>query len=152
MPAKWESDVKLSAHFDLSEFTISQTAARLGIDNTPPPDVVERLKHTAQGLEGIRILLGVPIIISSGYRSPALNAAVGGSKTSQHMTGEAVDFTAPGFGSPRHVMDRILDAGIGFDQCILEFPPNGWVHMSFVPSGARRQALLIDGGGTRVFA
>ena len=81
---------KISSHFDLSEFTTSQTAARRSIDNTPPPDVIERLKHTAQWLEGVRTLLGVPIIISSGYRSPALNKAVGGAKP------EMIGFVMPG--------------------------------------------------------
>jgi zinc D-Ala-D-Ala carboxypeptidase len=142
--------MKLSPHFDMAEFTTSQTASRLGIDNDPPLDVVANLKRTAQGLEGVRVLLGVPIMISSGYRSPALNKAVGGSKNSQHMTGEAVDFTAPGFGPPREVINRMVEAGIGFDQLILEFPPSGWVHVSFVAGGGgRRQALLIDRTGTR---
>jgi zinc D-Ala-D-Ala carboxypeptidase len=139
--------MKLSPHFTLDEFTVSQTAARRGIDNRPPLEVIENLKRVALGLEGIRILLGVPIIISSGYRSPALNKAVGGAKTSQHVTGEAVDFTAPGFGSPRHVVDRIVDAGIEFDQCIVEF--DSWVHCSFVKNSARRMALIIDRDGTR---
>lgn len=144
--------MKLSPHFDLAEFTDSQTAAREGIDNTPPPDVIDNLKRTAQGLEAIRILLGVPILISSGYRSLELNRRIGSKDTSQHRTGEAVDFKAPGFGSPRHVADRIIDAGIAYDQCILEFPTStggGWVHCSFVAVGARRQALLIDRSGTR---
>ena len=144
--------MKLSPHFDLAEFTASQEAARRGIDNTPPPEVLDNLRRTAVGLEGIRILLGVPIIISSGYRSLELNRALGSKDTSQHRTGQAVDFTAPGFGGPRHVADRIIDAGIGYDQIILEYPTSpsgGWVHCSFVPEGARRQALLIDGSGTR---
>jgi hypothetical protein len=141
--------MRVSPHFELSEFTVSQTAARLGIDNTPPPEVLDNIKRTAQWLEGVRILLGVPIIISSGYRSPELNKAVSGSKTSQHMTGQAVDFTAPGFGSPRHVIDRIIDAGMQFDQLILEFPPNGWVHASVTATGGRQQALLIDKNGTQ---
>lgn len=139
--------MRLSPHFTLEELTFSQTAARRGIDNTPTPEVLENLKRTALGLEGIRILLGVPIIVSSGYRSPALNAAVGGSKSSQHMTGEAADFTAPGFGSPRAVVDRMTDAHIEYDQCIVEF--GRWVHVSFVKSNARRQALIIDENGTR---
>lgn len=143
--------MRLTTHFDLSEFTGSQTAARKGINNTPPPEIIPALEYTAQGLEGVRILLGVPIIISSGYRSPALNKAVGGAKNSQHVLGQAVDFTAPGFGTPRAVMDRIVDSGMVFDQCILEFPPNGWVHMSFVHGGGRHHALVIDKDGTRPF-
>jgi zinc D-Ala-D-Ala carboxypeptidase len=143
-----ETVSKLSTHFDLSEFIVSQTAARLGLDNTPPPDVLENLKRVAQWLEGVRILLGVPILISSGYRSPEVNKAVGGAKSSQHLTGNAVDFTAPAFGSPRHVIDRIIDAGMIYDQLILEYPPNGWVHVSVIEHGGRQQALLIDSNGT----
>ena len=139
---------KISTHFDLSEFVVSQTASRLGIDNSPPASVFANLARVAQWLEGVRILLGVPINISSGYRCPALNKAVGGSKTSQHMTGEAVDFIAPAFGSPRHVIDRIIDTGMTYDQLILEFPPTGWVHVSIVERNSRQQALLIDTNGT----
>lgn len=143
--------MRLSAHFTLAEFTVSQTASRLGIDNTPTPEALENLKLVAQGLEGVRILLGVPIVISSGYRCLALNRAIGSKDSSQHVKGEAVDFEAPGYGSPRNVMDRIIDSGMDFDQCILEYPPDGWVHMSFVRSGSRHQALVIDRDGTRPF-
>jgi hypothetical protein len=139
---------KLSPHFDLSEFVVSQTASRLGIENYPPEYAIENLKRVAQWLEGVRILLGVPIIISSGYRCLELNNAVGGSPKSQHVLGQAVDFTAPGFGGPRHVIDRIIDAGMNYDQLILEFPPNGWVHASIIEHGGRKQALLIDKNGT----
>lgn len=143
----------LSAHFTLDEFTVSQTASRLGLDNTPPADVLERLKHTALGLEGVRILLGVPIIVTSGYRSPEVNKATGGSKTSQHMTGEAADFVAPAYGRPSTVMARIIESGIDYDQCILEFaskPNGGWVHISFAASN-RHHALVIDHDGTRPY-
>ena len=140
--------MKLSPHFDLAEFTTSQTASRLGIDNTPPAYALENLKRVAQWLEGVRILLGVPIIISSGFRCLELNRAVGSRDSSQHVLGQAVDFTAPGFGSPRHVIDRIIDAGMMFDQLILEFPPSGWIHASVIDHGGRKQALLIDRDGT----
>jgi zinc D-Ala-D-Ala carboxypeptidase len=139
--------MNLSAHFTLAEFTDSQTAARQGIDNTPPADVVERLKRTAQGLEAVRVRLGcAPIVISSGYRSPALNAAIGGSKNSQHMTGEAADFTCPRFGSPTEVAAALKDSGIEYDQLILEF--GRWVHISFSDK-PRHHALVIDRNGTR---
>ena len=95
-------------------------------------------------------MLGKPITISSGYRSPKLNKAVGGSTNSKHVTGQAVDFICPAFGSPEEVMRAIIKAGISFDQCILEFPPNGWVHMSFTEN-PRKQALIIDTKGTRAF-
>lgn len=143
--------MKLSAHFDLAEFTVSQTASRLGIDNAPTPEALENLKLVAQALEEIRTLLGVPIIVSSGYRCLELNRAIGSKDSSQHVRGQAVDFTAPGYGSPRNVLDRILDSGIDYDQAILEHPPNGWIHMSFVRSGSRHQALVIDKDGTRPF-
>ncbi|MGL4648755.1 MAG: D-Ala-D-Ala carboxypeptidase family metallohydrolase [Caldilineaceae bacterium] len=138
----------LSPHFTLEEMTFSQTAARRGIDNTPTPEALEALKLTAQGLEAVRIRLGgAPILVSSGYRSPELNAAIGGSRNSQHMRGEAADFTAPGFGTPRMIVDALADSGVAYDQLILEF--GRWAHISFVKTGARRHALVIDGTGTR---
>jgi zinc D-Ala-D-Ala carboxypeptidase len=139
--------VNLSPHFTLAEFTHSQTAARLGLDNDPPIEIVAALKRTAQGLEAVRVRLGgVPIIISSGYRSPAVNRAVGGSERSQHMRGEAADFTAPRFGTPRQIVDALADSDVPFDQCILEH--NAWCHISFSDK-PRRQALIIDRTGTR---
>jgi len=137
----------LSPHFTLSEMTISQTAARLGLDNTPPPDVLAALRRTALGLEGVRVRLGgAPIIVSSGYRAPEVNRAVGGSPRSQHMTGQAVDFTAPRFGTPRQIVDALVDADIGYDQLILEF--DRWVHISWADQ-PRHHALIIDRTGTR---
>jgi zinc D-Ala-D-Ala carboxypeptidase len=137
----------LSPHFTLDEFTASQTADRLGLDNDPTPAVMESLKHTAMGLEGVRMRLGgAPILISSGYRAPAVNAAVGGSLTSQHMTGQAVDFICPRFGTPRQIVDALAESDVPYDQLILEF--GRWVHISFSDK-ARRQALIIDRTGTR---
>jgi hypothetical protein len=141
--------MNLSPHFTLEELTASETAARRGIDNTPPQAVIARLRHTAMGLEAVRIRLGAPVIISSGYRSPELNLAVGGSTNSDHMTGDAVDFICPGFGAPSTIVSALKDAGIEFDQLIEEF--GRWVHMSF---GLRRrgQVLRIDSQGTRPWA
>lgn len=137
----------LSPHFSLAEMTVSQEAARRGIDNTPPPAVIDALKKTAQGLEAVRVRLGcAPIIVSSGYRSGALNAAIGGAKYSQHMTGQAADFLCPGFGSPVEVAAALRDSGIEYDQLILEF--GRWVHISFAPN-PRHMALIIDRAGTR---
>jgi len=142
--------MKLSTHFSLAEFTTSQTAARRGIDNTPPPDVMAALHRTALGLEMVRALIQVPIQITSGYRSPALNKAVGGSARSQHTRGEAADIVAPGFGTPAELVRAIVaHPEIPFDQCILEF--GSWCHISFTDK-PRRQALIIDRTGTRVFA
>jgi hypothetical protein len=135
----------LSAHFSLEELVATQ---QRGIDNAPPPEIVERLKHSALGMEAVRVRLSVPIIVSSGYRCPALNAAVGGRKDSQHLTGDAVDFIAPGFGGPTTVVCALKDSGILFDQLIVEF--NRWVHISF-SEFRRHEVLAIDAHGTRPF-
>lgn len=139
----------LSPHFSLAEFTASDTAARRGIDNTPPPQVMAALSRTAQGLEAVRRLLGSPIIISSGYRSPVLNVLVGGQPSSQHCLGQAVDFICPRAGPPAALVVRIVASDIPFDQVILEY--GRWVHMS-ITDAPRRQALAIDASGTRPFA
>lgn len=140
----------LSTNFTLDEFTNSQTAERNGIDNTPPDNMLPTLRQTAYGLELVRTLLNnKPILISSGYRSPALNAAAGGAKGSQHLLGEACDFTCPSYGTPEQVVRAIVASSIPFDQVIHEF--GRWVHISF-GSRNRRQALTIDKMGTRPFA
>ena len=139
----------LSPNFSLTEFTDSQTAARMGIDNDPPVELVPTLKATARCMEDVRDLLGgKPVLISSAYRSPELNAAIKGSKNSQHMTGEAVDFICPKFGTPEQIAQAIKDSPLLFDQCILEF--YRWVHISFSARN-RRQTLIIDRNGTRSF-
>ena len=142
--------MQLSPNFTLDEFTFSQTAGRDNIDNTPTPDVLKRLTNTAQQMELVRVLLMQPINISSGYRSPALNKAVGGAAKSQHLSGEAVDFTAPKFGTPRQIVEKIKSSNIQYDQIIHEF--DRWVHISFSEVANRKQALVIDTNGTRAFA
>ncbi|OWY35310.1 D-Ala-D-Ala carboxypeptidase family metallohydrolase [Herbaspirillum aquaticum] len=132
---------KLTDHFSLSEMTVSETAARKGIDNTPSPAIIKNLTRTAQLLERVRVLLGSkPILVSSGYRSPALNAAVGGSKTSAHMQGLAADFICPGFGTPLAICQRLDSLGVEFDQLIQE---GAWVHIGLAAEGIkpRRQVL-----------
>lgn len=140
--------MNLSPHFTLDEFTVSETAARRGIDNTPPPDVLERLKHTAQGLEAVRTRLGAPLTITSGFRCMAVNRALGSNDTSDHVTGDAADFICPRFGSPGTIVSALVDAGIPFDQLIHEF--GRWVHISFAPR-MRGQVLTIDRNGTRAW-
>jgi len=100
------------------------------IDNTPSPEMIETLRQTAQQMDRVRILLGKPIRVNSGYRSPALNAAVGGSPTSAHMSGYAVDFVCPGSGTPLQICQKIIASDIRFDQLIQE---GTWVHISFDP-------------------
>ena len=139
----------LSANFTVDEFTASQTAAREGIDNDLPIELIPAAKRTAYGLEMVRTLLGdKPILISSGYRSAALNAAVRGSQGSQHLVAEAVDFTCPAFGTPAQIVATLVKSQLYYDQCILEF--GRWVHISFNERN-RKQALIIDRTGTREY-
>jgi zinc D-Ala-D-Ala carboxypeptidase len=139
--------IMLSPHFTLAEFTDSQTAARLGIDNTPPADILPALYRTAQGMEAVRVRLGgAPVLISSGYRCIELNRALGSKDTSQHVRGEACDFTAPRFGDPMEVVVALKDSGVEYDQLIIEF--RRWVHISF-GANPRHHVLQIDRDGTR---
>lgn len=143
--------MNLSNHFTLDEFTVSQTAARRGLDNTPTPEALAALHRTALGLEMVRAMVQAPIIITSGYRSPAVNHAVGGARTSQHTKGEAADIIAPSYGTPEDLVRAIVHhPEMQFDQCILEF--GGWCHISFCSSSPRREALVIDRHGVRAFA
>jgi hypothetical protein len=125
----------------LEEFSFSETAARLGLDNTPIPTVITNLDLVAAVMERIRTLLGDrPIVVRSGYRSVAVNKAVGGVATSAHCHGLACDFVCPTFGTPAEVALVILKSGIEYDQLILEY---GWVHVGLAQEGSlsRREAL-----------
>lgn len=142
---------QLTPHFTLEEFTASQTAARMGLDNTPTGQAYDNVKRCAEHMEKVRSLLGSkPILISSGYRSPQVNAAVGGSSTSAHMSGLAADFTCPGFGSPLEIcqaLEQFLPE-LAVDQLIYEYA--SWVHLGWSMTGApRHQTLTIDNRGTR---
>lgn len=138
-----------SAHFSKREMRVSDTAARLGIDNTPPSEVEKNLVRLCRTvLEPLRARFG-PYRITSGYRAPTLNFAIGGSKTSVHPRGCAAD------GEPldasithKEVVDFLIASDIPFDQVILEF--NQWVHVGIADEGKepRREALMIfDGTG-----
>lgn len=130
-----QPDARLSPHFQLSEFTLSQAGARLGLANEPTAQALQNLTLLANLLlEPIRSLLGHdPLLISSGYRSPAVNRAVGGAPTSAHLQGLAADFTCPGYGTPRQVCQAIVDARLRFDQLIFE---GSWVHIALPPDAA----------------
>lgn len=132
--------MKLSNNFYLAEFTTSQTATRLGLNNTPSPTVIQNLKILAECLEQIRALLKHPIFISSGYRSLELNRKVGGSPTSDHVYGYAADFTCNKFGTPHEVVRAIKNSGIKYDQLLCE--NDSWVHISFSPR-MRQQTLEV---------
>lgn len=134
--------MNLSEHFTLAELSHSDVSTRRGIDNTPTGALVENLKMVAAKLEQVRDVLNVPIIVNSGYRSPAVNRAVGGSIMSAHCDGLAADFIAPGFGTPQEVARAIISAGIKFDQLIYE---GTWVHLSVAPK-MRQQVLTAHFG------
>jgi hypothetical protein len=132
---------RLTAHFALEELACTQHRE---IDNRPPPEVVATLRTTAARLEELRRLLGDQVIsVSSGYRCPELNRAVGGARTSAHLTGHAVDFNCYAFGSPLDVCRAITASNLGFDQLIEE---GSWCHLSFDPR-MRRQVLTKRPGG-----
>lgn len=134
---------QLTPNFSLRELIHSDTADARGIDNMPPVPVLANLQRLAGVLERVRAVLGVPIIISSGYRSPDLNRAVGGVANSVHMSGLAADITAPAFGTPLQVAQAIqAAAGIEFDQLIHEY--GRWVHIGLSEGPARRQLLTYD--------
>lgn len=138
--------MKLSTNFHLAEFTTSQTATRLGINNTPSPTIQQNLIVLANGLELVRSLLKNPIFISSGYRCLELNRKIGGSPTSDHVFGYAADFTCNKFGTPSEIVRAIMNSPIKYDQLIDE---GTWVHLSISPK-MRRQTLKATFKGKRV--
>ncbi len=133
----------LSRYFTLDEMTFSSTAVRQGIDNTPSAAILEKLRETANQMDAVRELLGQPITVTSGYRSPALNTLIGGSPTSAHMSGHAVDFVCRQFGTPLQICHKIAASNIRFDQLIQE---GTWVHISFDPR-MRREIKTADFAG-----
>ena len=137
--------MQLSANFTLTDLTSSETARQQGLDNTPPPETIENLRRLAEGLEQVQGLLAAPLDISSAYRSPELNAAVGGAGASHHLHGWAADIACPDFGPPLEVALAIGGSPIVFDTVILEF--GRWVHVSFAPSARRRLLSIYDGAG-----
>ena len=140
------SEMQLSKHFNLKEFTKSETAIRKRIDNTPNLEHTNNLKLVCENLlEPVREHFGKPVRINSGYRGPALNTAVGGSAKSQHCNGEAVDFEIDGLANPE--LAKWVAENCDFDQIILEFydpkegPNSGWVHASYSKGKNRKQKL-----------
>jgi hypothetical protein len=145
--------VRLTAHFTLAELIASNTAQRLRIDNTPTPDALRRLQGTAEMLERIRTTLGAPVIVTSGYRGPQLNRAVGGVTSSDHMSGQAADIVAPRYGTPYQVARALapLVQTLGIGQLILEgIKGKQWVHVSTrIPDRQVNRVLTITDAGAR---
>jgi hypothetical protein len=137
--------MKLSENFTLDELTKSQEAIRLGIENIPNKEHIENLKILCEKvLQPLRDYYGLPVSISSGYRSVALCEAIGSSAKSQHTKGQAADFEIFAVAN-KDVSDFIVQ-NLDYDQCILEFwnenePNSGWVHCSYSINGNRKQYL-----------
>jgi len=150
--------MRLSKNFTLLEMTRSEAAARSGVANTPPPDAVENLRALCEKvLQPLRDAMGRPMRVNSAYRGPEANKAVGGSKTSQHMTGEAADIEFDGFDNMA-LAQKIIDLKLPFDQIIAEFvdpavPGSGWVHVSHKRSSPQRGQVLraVKQGGKTVY-
>lgn len=150
--------MQLTPNFTLAEFTRSQTASRLGIDNHPSDAVVRNLLSLCRNLlQPLRELVGRPLIVTSGYRCPALNRAVGGVAHSQHLVGEAADlrlptltlhradgtpYSAPDLDQARRWMD-LVGSHLHFDQLILEHDRSGayWLHLSYRQGRNRHQVI-----------
>ena len=140
--------MKLSKNLTLAECTKSTTASRLGINNTPDDEwIIENLRAIASDIfQPLRESFGCPIYVSSGYRSEALNKAIGGSKRSQHIQGRALDLDADVFGvcTNAQIFNYIRE-NLVFDQLIWEFGDDDspdWVHVSFVRDGDNRGRCL----------
>ena len=137
--------MKLTPNFTLSEMTKSDTALRLDMDNTPNAAQVENLKTLCEKvLQPVRDHFGRGVKVNSGFRHPQVNAAVGGSKTSDHCKGMAADIEIPGVANG-DLAQWIVD-NLEFRQVILEFytpgvPDSGWVHVSFNPEDNKKQVL-----------
>lgn len=146
--------MQLTQHFTLAELTKSSTAERLGLDNTPPPEVLPALTSTAEMLERIRSSLGVPVTVTSGYRAWAVNKAVGGVTTSDHAQGRAADIVAPRYGTPLQIaraLAPLVDV-LGIGQLIYErFGSTSWVHVSTrVPDKRVNRVITITSSGTQL--
>ena len=140
--------MNLSAHFTLEEMVASSTAKAKKIDNTPTQEVINNLKELCVNvLEPLRVALGKPISVTSGFRCAKLNKAIGGASNSQHQTGQAADIQVKGM-TPKQVCDKIdelVRKGIikGYDQLIEEYGATGWCHVSYVHNPNRKMRFKI---------
>jgi hypothetical protein len=152
--------MKLSKYVSLAEVTRSDTAKRKGIDNSPTAEHLENLKVISEEVfDKVREYFGVPIFISSGYRSAALNKAIGGSATSDHNLGKALDLDQDGHGNGVTNADvfNYIKSNLDFDQLIWEFGTDknpDWVHVGYRKGANRKQILkaVREGGKTKYVA
>lgn len=146
--------MRLTAHFTLAELTASTKAQQLRLDNTPPAELLPRLILVAEMLERIRTTLQAPITVTSGYRCPELNRAIGGVSSSDHTQGHAADIVAPGYGTPYQIAKTLAPqvSVLGIGQLILEgIGGKQWVHVSTrVPEKTVNRVITITGKGTQV--
>jgi len=137
--------MNLSPNFSLHELTKSETALRLDLDNTPDEQATENLRLLCEKvLQPVRDHFGKGVKVNSAYRSPESNAAVGGSKSSDHCLGRAADIEIPGVANA-DLAQWIMD-NLDYTQLILEFytpgiPDSGWVHVSYDPNNLKKQEL-----------
>lgn len=147
--------MKLSKYVSLAEVTRSDTAKRKGIDNSPTAEHLENLKVISEEVfDKVREYFGVPIFISSGYRSAALNKAIGGSSTSDHNLGKALDLDQDGHGNGVTNMDvfKYIKDNLEFDQLIYEFGTDknpDWVHVGYRKGANRKQVLKAVREGSK---
>jgi hypothetical protein len=138
--------MQLSENLSLAEVIRSETAKRKGVSNMPTPEHIENFKKLAENIfQPIRKHFGKPIHISSGYRSDALNKAIGGSKTSQHCKGEAIDIDMDGTSITNAQIFNYIKDNLNFDQLIWEFGTASnpdWVHVSYESTGKQRKQIL----------
>jgi zinc D-Ala-D-Ala carboxypeptidase len=149
--------MQLSKNLSLAEVMRSETAKRKGISNMPTPEHIENFKKLAENVfQPIREHFRVPIHISSGYRSKALNTAVGGSLSSQHCQGEAIDIDMDGSSITNKQVFDFIRENLNFDQMIWEFGTDAnpdWVHVSYESTGKQRKQVLkaVKQGGKTVY-
>jgi len=139
--------MKLSKNLTLAECTKSTTASRKGINNQPDEWATENLRQLAINVfQPCRDHFECPIFVSSGYRSPQVNRAIGGSMRSQHMEGRALDLDCDVFGGVSNAeLFNYIRKNLEFDQLIWEFGTNDnpdWVHVSYVYGGVNRKRCL----------
>ena len=130
------------SYFTIKELSKSSTAEKLGIDNTPTPEIRAKLNILISALDKIREQYGKPIFVTSGYRCPELNKAVGGVNSSQHVKGEAADLVGRNDDETRKIFETAKALG-NFDQLLYEKNSKGsiWVHISYKASGNRTMCI-----------